>query len=152
MINDPTAVFFVLATVVAIAITLEQKTKIFRALGSALVGILIRNLVRLIVDRKRGILGARLRTKLVFFFLALVLLPATVLFSGSAQLIYFDGTVTTIQPGSLLEIRDLFEDPVTKVRRVKEKLNFGEVKSSTQPRASQTGVFPSRQSCALAHV
>jgi two-component system nitrogen regulation sensor histidine kinase NtrY len=55
------------------------------ALGLA--GILIRNLVRLIVDRKRGILGARLRTKLVFFFLALVLLPATILFWGSAQVI-----------------------------------------------------------------
>jgi hypothetical protein len=51
--------------------------------------------------------------------------------SGSAQLIYFDGTVTTIRPGSLLEIRDLFEDPVTKVRRVREKLTFGEVKAST---------------------
>jgi len=53
----------------------------------ALAGILIRNLVRLIVDRKKGILGARLRTKLVFFFLALVLLPAIVLFTGSAQMI-----------------------------------------------------------------
>lgn len=51
--------------------------------------------------------------------------------SSSAQLIYFDGTVTTIEPGSLLEIRDLYEDPVTKVRRVKQKLNFGEVQSST---------------------
>jgi two-component system nitrogen regulation sensor histidine kinase NtrY len=56
-------------------------------LALGLAGILIRNLVRLIVDRKRGILGARLRTKLVFFFLALVLLPATILFSGSAQVI-----------------------------------------------------------------
>jgi two-component system nitrogen regulation sensor histidine kinase NtrY len=56
-------------------------------LALALAGVLIRNLVRLIVDRKRGILGARLRTKLVFFFLALVLLPATILFYGSAQVI-----------------------------------------------------------------
>ena len=31
-------------------------------LALAFVGILIRNLVRLIVDRKRGVLGARLRT------------------------------------------------------------------------------------------
>ncbi|MCP3977773.1 MAG: hypothetical protein GY716_00385 [bacterium] len=54
--------------------------------------------------------------------------------SGSAQLTYFDGTQTTVQPGSLLEIRELYEDPVTKVRRVKEKLNFGEVKASTQKR------------------
>jgi two-component system nitrogen regulation sensor histidine kinase NtrY len=56
-------------------------------LALALAGVLVRNLVRLIVDRKRGILGARLRTKLVFFFLALVLLPATILFYGSAQVI-----------------------------------------------------------------
>ncbi len=55
------------------------------ALGLA--GVLIRNLVRLIMDRKRGILGAKLRTKLVFFFLALVLPPALVLFYGSATVI-----------------------------------------------------------------
>jgi uncharacterized membrane protein len=41
MITNPTAVFFVLATVVAVAITLELRTKVFRALGSALVGILL---------------------------------------------------------------------------------------------------------------
>jgi two-component system nitrogen regulation sensor histidine kinase NtrY len=60
-------------------------TLIVLVLGLA--GVLIRNLVRLIIERKRGMLGSRLRTKLVFFFLALVLLPALVLFSGSAQLI-----------------------------------------------------------------
>jgi len=52
-----------------------------------LAGVLIRNLVRLIMDRKRGILGSRLRTKLVFFFLVLVLPPALVLFYGSATII-----------------------------------------------------------------
>jgi two-component system nitrogen regulation sensor histidine kinase NtrY len=52
-----------------------------------LAGVLIRNLVKLIVERRRGMLGARLRSKLVFFFLAFVLLPAIVLFSGSAQVI-----------------------------------------------------------------
>jgi uncharacterized membrane protein len=41
MITNPTAVFCVLATVVVVAITLEQRTKVFRALGSALVGILL---------------------------------------------------------------------------------------------------------------
>ena len=41
MITNSTAVFFVLATVVAVAITLELRTKVFRALGSALVGILL---------------------------------------------------------------------------------------------------------------
>jgi len=52
--------------------------------------------------------------------------------SGSIQLIYFDGTLTTINPGSLLEIRELHEDPTTKVRRVSEQLNWGEVLASTQ--------------------
>jgi two-component system nitrogen regulation sensor histidine kinase NtrY len=52
-----------------------------------LAGVLIRNLVKLIVERKRGILGSKLRIKLVFFFLAFVLLPALVLFWGSAQVI-----------------------------------------------------------------
>lgn len=41
MITDPTAVFFLLAAVVAVAIVLEQRTRTFRALGSALVGILL---------------------------------------------------------------------------------------------------------------
>jgi hypothetical protein len=52
--------------------------------------------------------------------------------NGSAQIVYFDGTITTIKPGSLLEIRELFEDPSTKVRKVREKLNFGGVHSTTQ--------------------
>jgi len=56
-------------------------------LALALAGVLVRNLVRLIVERKHGMLGARLRAKLVFYFLALVLLPALVLFYGSAHVI-----------------------------------------------------------------
>ncbi len=52
--------------------------------------------------------------------------------SASAQLLYFDGTVTTVQPGSLVEIRELYEHPVTRVRRVRERLNWGEVLASTQ--------------------
>jgi hypothetical protein len=51
--------------------------------------------------------------------------------SGSAQIIYFDGTITTIKPGSLVEIRELSEDPATKVRRVQEKVNWGGVSAST---------------------
>jgi hypothetical protein len=52
--------------------------------------------------------------------------------SGSTVLLYFDGTKTTVKPGSLLEIRDLYEDPLTKVRRVSEKLNWGAIEASTQ--------------------
>lgn len=54
--------------------------------------------------------------------------------SGSVQLIYFDGTMTTIHPGSLLEIREAREDPATKVRRVTEKLTWGEILAETQRR------------------
>jgi len=60
--------------------------------------------------------------------------------NGSAQIIYFDGTITTIRPGSLLEIRELFEDPNTKVRKVREKLNFGGV-SASMPGTNVAGSY-----------
>jgi hypothetical protein len=60
--------------------------------------------------------------------------------NGSAQIIYFDGTITTIKPGSLLEIRELSEDPSTKVRKVREQLNFGGV-SAAMPGANVAGSF-----------
>jgi len=60
--------------------------------------------------------------------------------NGTAQIVYFDGTITTIKPGSLLEIRELFEDPATKIRKVRERLNFGGVLSTTQG-GNATGSF-----------
>lgn len=41
MIADPTAVFFILAAVVALAVALEARYRLFRSLGAALVGILV---------------------------------------------------------------------------------------------------------------
>ncbi len=41
MVSDPTAVFFVLAAVVTLAVALEARFRLFRSLGSALVAILI---------------------------------------------------------------------------------------------------------------
>jgi len=79
-------------------------------LALAFVGILIRNLVRLIVDRKRGVLGARLRTKLVFFFLALVLLPAFLLSFGAGAFIK-----TTVE--------DLIRTPVEEVSRLAKEIS-----------------------------
>ena len=60
--------------------------------------------------------------------------------TGSVQLIYFDGTETTIRPGSLMEVHNLFEDPLTKVRYVSEKLNFGEMESRT-PKVNVKGSY-----------
>ncbi len=74
-------------------------------LALAFVGILIRNLVRLIVDRKRGVLGARLRTKLVFFFLALVLLPAFLLSFGAGAFIK-----TTVEGLIRLPVEEVIRD------------------------------------------
>ena len=40
MISDPLAVFFTLAVIVFLAVRLEARTRLFRALGAALTGIL----------------------------------------------------------------------------------------------------------------
>lgn len=64
---------------------------------------------------------------------------------AGAQIIYFDGTITTMRPESLLEIKDLYEEPSTRERRVKEKLNWGEVETSTR-RANVAGSFHEIQS------
>jgi len=60
--------------------------------------------------------------------------------NSTAQIIYFDGTITTIKPGSLLEIKELYEHPTTKVRKVREKLNFGGV-SATLAGGNAAGSF-----------
>jgi hypothetical protein len=59
---------------------------------------------------------------------------------ATAQIIYFDGTITTIKPGSLLEIKELYEHPTTKVRKVREKLDFGGV-SATLAGSNVAGSF-----------
>ncbi|MDX1390351.1 MAG: DUF819 family protein, partial [Acidobacteriota bacterium] len=41
MVTNPTAVLFLLASSVALAVFLEMRVRVFRALGSALVGILL---------------------------------------------------------------------------------------------------------------
>lgn len=65
--------------------------------------------------------------------------------SAVAQIIYFDGTITTIRSESLLEIKELFEEPSTRERRVKEKLTWGEVETSTR-KANVAGSFHEIQS------
>src|SRR5215470_6587825 len=45
-----------------------------------LIFLVTRNLVKLVFERRRGILGSRLRTRLVLAFVGLTLFPATLLF------------------------------------------------------------------------
>ncbi len=49
--------------------------------------LVLRNLVKLLYDRKRKVMGAKLRTRLVIAFVALTLLPSTVLFFFSINFI-----------------------------------------------------------------
>ena len=52
-----------------------------------LIFLVVRNLVKLLYDRKRKVMGARLRTRLVVAFVALTLLPTGVLFIFSINFI-----------------------------------------------------------------
>ena len=47
----------------------------------------LRNLVKALVERRRGILGSRLRTKLVFSLLLLWLVPSGIIFGAALNLI-----------------------------------------------------------------
>src|SRR5437867_3898593 len=53
----------------------------------ALFFLLLRNLIKLLVERRRHVLGSRFRTKLVFIFVALVFLPSVALFYAAVDLI-----------------------------------------------------------------
>jgi two-component system, NtrC family, nitrogen regulation sensor histidine kinase NtrY len=52
-----------------------------------LIFLVFRNLVKLLYDRKRKVMGAKLRTRLVVAFISLTLLPSTVLFLFSISFI-----------------------------------------------------------------
>jgi two-component system, NtrC family, nitrogen regulation sensor histidine kinase NtrY len=52
-----------------------------------LVILLMRNLIKALVERRRGILGSRFRTKLVFSLLLLWLVPSAIIFWAAMQLI-----------------------------------------------------------------
>ena len=65
--------------------------------------------------------------------------------SAGVQILYFDGTITTVRPESLLEIKDLYEGPVSRERRVSEKLNWGEVETATR-KANVAGSYHEIQS------
>ena len=52
-----------------------------------LIFLVFRNLIKLLYDRKRKVMGAKLRTKLVLAFISITLLPTTVLFFFSINFI-----------------------------------------------------------------
>jgi hypothetical protein len=56
---------------------------------------------------------------------------------AAAQIIYFNGTITTITPSSLLEIKELYENPSTRVQQVRERLREGRIAATTQDAATE---------------
>jgi hypothetical protein len=54
---------------------------------------------------------------------------------SAAQIIYFNGTITTVTPGSLLEIKELYDNPTTRIQQVREQLREGRIASLTQEAA-----------------
>lgn len=65
--------------------------------------------------------------------------------NSGAQILYFDGTITTVRAESLLEIKDLYEEPISRQRRVSEKLNWGEIETATR-KANVSGSYHEVQS------
>src|SRR5262245_5275977 len=69
--------------------------------------LVIRNLVKLVVERRQGILGARLQWRLVMAFVALSLVPSVLLFTIAGVLLtrsfdrWFDSKVESALQGSL---------------------------------------------------
>jgi two-component system nitrogen regulation sensor histidine kinase NtrY len=72
-----------------------------------LVFLVVRNLVKLVVERKQGILGSRLQVRLVAAFVALSLVPSVLLFTIAGGLLtrsfdrWFDSKVESALQGSL---------------------------------------------------
>ncbi len=80
-----------------------------------LIFLVFRNLVKLLYDRKRKVMGAKLRTKLTLAFVALTLLPTIILFFFSINFIttsiefWFDVPVEQALENSLLVGRDVYK-------------------------------------------
>ncbi len=74
-------------------------------LALALVFILIRNFAKLIVERRRDLLGSRFRTKLVFSFVGLCLIPSVGLFY--AAITVMDQTIEGLFQTPVEELTDL---------------------------------------------
>jgi two-component system, NtrC family, nitrogen regulation sensor histidine kinase NtrY len=73
----------------------------------SLIVMLVRSLIKLLLERYRDILGSRFRTKLVFTFLGLCLVPSVLLFAAAVSIIdrsierWFSTDVERISEGAL---------------------------------------------------
>jgi two-component system nitrogen regulation sensor histidine kinase NtrY len=100
----------------AVLVALINLNLILLAVVVFLVG---RNIVKLILDRRRRIMGSRLRTRLVAAFVAIALLPATLLFLVALSFVgnsiegWFNGQVESALEGSLEVAHAYYQDLAT---------------------------------------
>jgi two-component system nitrogen regulation sensor histidine kinase NtrY len=99
-----------------------------------LIFLVLRNLVKLIYDRRRRVMGAKLRTKLVVSFVALSLLPTIVLFFFSINFIttsiefWFDVPVEQALENSLSVGRKIYQQAEDNNRFLLERIAYQVVK------------------------
>ena len=95
-----------------------------------LIFLVFRNLVKLLYDRKRKVMGAKLRTRLVVAFISLTLLPTIVLFFFSINFItnsiefWFDVPVEHALEKSLLVGRSVYKHAEEKNQFFMEKISY----------------------------
>jgi two-component system nitrogen regulation sensor histidine kinase NtrY len=95
-----------------------------------LIFLVFRNLVKLLYERRRKVMGAKLRTRLVVAFIALTLLPTIVLFFFSINFItasiefWFNVPVEHALENSLLVGRTIYERAETNNRFYLERVTY----------------------------
>jgi len=105
-------------------------TNINMLLVILLIFLVVRNLVKLLYDRKRKVMGSKLRTRLVIAFIALTLLPASVLFIFSINFItksvesWFNVPVEQALDNALQVGRRLYADAEETHRFFLEKISY----------------------------
>lgn len=99
-----------------------------------LIFLVLRNLVKLIYDRRRRVMGAKLRTKLVVSFVALSLLPTIILFFFSINFItnsvefWFNVPVEQALENSLSVGRKIYQHAEDNNRFLLERIGYQVVK------------------------
>ncbi len=98
-------------------------------LALLLIFLITRNFVKLFFEKKRKVLGAKLRTKLVFAFISLSLIPALLLFVASVGIItkstkkWFRSQVETSLAGALEVAQAYYKEEAENIVRLTNRLS-----------------------------
>ncbi len=116
-------------------------------LALLLIFLITRNFVKLFFEKKRKVLGAKLRTKLVFAFISLSLIPALLLFVASVGIVtkstkkWFRSQVETSLAGALEVAQTYYKEEAENIVRLTTRLSrdpqFIEKVLTSTPEASQ---------------